>query len=275
MKNISLAAGRARMPPGSSQVLDQRTLETSYRSLPGLITPGMTVLDVGCGTGAITCGMARLAGETGKVIGIDVSDQLISQAREKYQGVANLSFTVADIRTYQPDHLFDLVASARTLQWLADPFSALRQMSSLLRDGGWLSVLDYNHEKIRWDPAPPASMQFFYRAFLQWRADAGMLNDIADHLPGYFREAGLEDISVSDQSELTRRTDADYPARMGIWAKVAEARGPQLAADGYITEPGRLRAVQEYNEWMETDGDQMEMYIRSTDGRKPARSHGK
>ncbi len=97
--------------------------------------------------------MARLAGETGKVIGIDVSDQLISQAREKYQGVANLSFTVADIRTYQPDHLFDLVASARTLQWLADPFSALRQMSSLLRDGGWLSVLDYNHE----NPLGPCS----------------------------------------------------------------------------------------------------------------------
>jgi SAM-dependent methyltransferase len=275
MKNTSLATGRAHMPAASSQILDQRTLETSYRSLSGLIEPGMTVLDVGCGTGAITCGMAKLAGATSKVIGLDASDLLISQAREKYRDVANLSFTVADIRTYHPDHPFDLVASARTLQWLADPFSALQRMSTLLRNGGWLSVLDYNHEKIRWNPAPPASMQLFYRAFLQWRADAGMLNDIADHLPGYFREAGLQDISVSDQSELTCRTDADYLARMGIWAKVAETRGLQLVADDYVTEAERLLAVQEYKEWMETDGDQMEMYIRSTDGRKPAGNQGK
>jgi hypothetical protein len=79
----------------------------------------------------------------------------------------------------------------------------------------------------------------------------------------------LEDIRTSDQSEVTSRADADYRTRMGIWAKVAETRGVQLVADGYLSEKERLKAVEDYYNWMETDGNRMEMYILSVEGRKP------
>ncbi len=264
----SLAAGRAQMPEGTQQILDQRTLAASYRTLTALIKPGMTVLDVGCGSGAITRGMAELAGETGKVVGIDPSEHLVAQAREKYREIPGLEFVIADVYTYAPAGPFDVVASARTLQWLAQPYAALQRMAGFLKAGGVLSVLDYNHEKINWQPAPPPSMLFFYDAFLRWRADAGMQNDIADQLAEYFKKAGLQEITVSRQSEAINRTEPDYASKMGIWAKVAETRGLQMVADGYITESQRMAALRDYSAWMETEGDRMEMYLLAVEGRK-------
>ncbi len=267
MSTSSLAAGRAQMPEGSNRVLDQRTLSASYRTLTALIKPGMAVLDVGCGTGAITRGMAELAGPSGTVTGVDPGESLVAQAREKYGEVPGLEFFVADVYTYAPAVAFDVVASARTLQWLANPYEALQRMAGWLKPGGILSVLDYNHEKIAWNPAPPPSMLAFYDAFLRWRADAGMQNDIADRLAGYFETAGLREIAVTGQSETVRRTDAGYATKMGIWATVAETRGHQLVADGYVTEEGRLAAVRDYTAWMATEGDSMEMYLLAVEGR--------
>jgi ubiquinone/menaquinone biosynthesis C-methylase UbiE len=267
MSASSLAAGRAQMPEGTHHILDQRTLAASYRSLEVLIKPGMTVLDVGCGTGAITRGMAERAGPSGKVVGIDPSEPLVMQAREKYREVPGLEFIVADVYTYAPAVPFDVVASARTLQWLANPYEALQRMAGFLKPGGILSVLDYNHEKINWNPVPPPSMQLFYDAFLRWRADAGMQNDIADRLAGYFETAGLLEIATTGQSETVRRTDAGYADKLGIWAKVAETRGHQLVVDGYVTEAQRQAAVQDYTAWMATEADSMEMYLLAVEGR--------
>jgi hypothetical protein len=52
-------------------------------------------------------------------------------------------------------------------------------MYSLLKPGGTVSILDYNHEALEWQPQPPVSMQRFYATFLRWRGDAGMNNHIA------------------------------------------------------------------------------------------------
>jgi SAM-dependent methyltransferase len=174
---------------------------------------------------------------------------------------------VADVYSFQPTEPFDVVAAARTLQWLADPYEALQRMAGFLKPGGLLSVLDYNHEKITWNPAPPASMLLFYEAFLRWRANAGMQNDIADRLAGYFETAGLREVASTDQSETVRRTDPDYAAKMGIWATVAETRGHQLVADGYVTEAQRLAAARDYTAWLATEGDSMQMYLLAVEGR--------
>ncbi len=267
MSDSSLAADRARMPEGTSHLLDQRTLAASYRSLAALLKPGMAVLDVGCGTGAITRGMAELATPTGTVLGIDASPALIAEAQAKHAGVAGLRFAVGDVYTFRPDEPFDVVASARTVQWLANPYEALQRMVGFLKPGGTLSVLDYNHEKIAWNPAPPPSMLLFYDAFLRWRADAGMQNDIADRLAGYFETAGLLKIATTSQSETVRRTDPGYAAKMGIWATVAETRGHQLVADGYVTEAQRQAAARDYTAWVATEADSMEMYLLAVEGR--------
>jgi hypothetical protein len=97
-------------------------------------------------------------------------------------------------------------------------------------------VLDYNHEKILCKPPPPATMQTFYEAFLRWRAEAGMDNAVADHLPGMFVTIGLVDILETPQHEMTDRTDPDFVTHISLWAEVAASRGRLMVADGIISE---------------------------------------
>jgi hypothetical protein len=81
----------------------------------------------------------------------------------------------------------------------------------MLKPGGILSILDYNHEALEWQPEPPASMRQFYATFLRWRGDAGMNNHIAEDLPDYFTEAGLSEVEVLDANEFTKKAKPNFP----------------------------------------------------------------
>jgi ubiquinone/menaquinone biosynthesis C-methylase UbiE len=284
---MSKAIERARMPKGTHAAMEDRTVFNANRNLLDIIRQGDHVLDVGCGSGSITASIASLVGETGSVTGIDTSEHLIEIARENYSSLSNIHFEIADILQYAPginrnkfmqfvtknsclseQEQFDVVSAARVLQWLANPKEILLRMVALLRPGGYISVLDYNHEKIQWSPAVPGSMSKFYEAFLQWRKDAGMDNKIADHLANMFGEAGLKNIIVSDYSELTISTDADFAKHINIWAIVAETRGKQMVSDGYITEGERAAAEKDYQNWAATTAQSMNMYLLAVTGQK-------
>lgn len=261
-------SNRAAMPIGTHAVLDRRTLYHANRNLLDLIKPGDTVLDVGCGSGSITIGIAEQVGPEGKVIGIDTSLHLIEQARENFKGYKNLHFELADINTYQPDFQFDLISSARVLQWLNNPAQVIRKMNALLKNDGLLSILDYNHEKIRFEPSIPESMSNFYHAFLNWRADAGMDNKIADHLEDLFQQAGFQDITTTDLTEKTSTGTAHFAGDINIWTIVAETRGLQVVRDGFLTEPERQQAITSYKKWQEEEALAMDMYLLAVTGRK-------
>src|SRR5688572_2859850 len=175
----------------TTKIFDNRSVEKDYATLVPLLREGLRVLDVGCGTGAISAGIARYVGNSGSVTGIDNTESFISSGKETYKNVSNLKLIHADLFNYQPEEKFDLIVAARVLQWLSNPVEALRKLGFLLRPGGQVSVLDYDHEALEWQPEPPETMQTFYRAFLKWRSDAGMDNRIAENLPDYFREAGF------------------------------------------------------------------------------------
>jgi ubiquinone/menaquinone biosynthesis C-methylase UbiE len=191
---------------------------------------------------------------------------MIQLAAEHLAEFSWLEFQKADVYSYSTTERFDLVTSARTLQWLAHPEQALANMKRWLKPGGVLAILDYNHEKIVWNPAPPASMRRFYNAFLEWRQDAGFDNAIADHLRDMMDRIGLEHIRVEAQFEITSRGDASFPVASRLWAEVAELRGPQLVQAGYVTEAERLQAIDEYVQWIATEGELMEVYLLAVEG---------
>ena len=272
-----VARHRAHMPEGTSVILDARSLATANRRLAEILRPGeilrsgMSILDVGCGTGAITRDIAEAVGPSGRVVGLDVNPGLVARARQSHGGVPGLSFEVADLFALPYRDEFDVVTAARVLQWLADPLRALRAMAGAAKPSGLVLVLDYDHERATWDPAPPESTRGFYAAFLRWRADAGMDNALADHLPALFAAAGLADVASTVQDEVSRRGDPDFAVRVGIWAEVAATRGHQMVADGAISEAERARAEAEYREWVSRDARSQRLYLRAVEGSRPAR----
>ena len=229
----------------------------------------MSVLDVGCGSGAITRGVADAVGPDGTVLGIDVSIELVGSALRSCDGVANLSFEVADIHQLERPAEFDVVNAARVLQWLADPMPALRAMVEAVRPGGTVIVLDYDHTKLEWDPEPPSAVGRFYDAFLQWREEAGMDNRLAEHLPAMFRSAGLIDIEASDEAEIAERDDEDFATRVALWPDVIATRGHQLVGDGVLSEAERSRAESEFRRWIEDDAERQLLSLSAVTGTRP------
>lgn len=250
----------------SNKIFDNRSLEKDYATLIPILKEGLRVLDVGCGTGAISNGIAKLIGPNGHVIGIDNTEKFIVSGKESYSGTKNLQLVHCDIFDYNTDEKFDLIVSARTLQWLNNPKDAILKMKELLKPGGQLSILDYNHEKLEWDPQPPTSMQLYYQSFLKWRSDAGMNNHISDDLVDYFDGAGFIAIEAFNSDEIYKKGDDNFLSRIGIWSKVANLK--QVVEEGYISEELRLLAIQEYDEWIIGEAQRMTMKLTEVRGRK-------
>ena len=248
----------------TTKIFDNRSLEADYATLISALKPGMRVLDVGCGTGAISKDIAARVGPHGHVVGIDNTAHFIESGKQTYQSVKNLELIYADIFTFETDEKFDLIVSARVLQWLNNPVEALVRFKHFLKPGGKVSVLDYNHELLHWQPLPPESMLKFYAAFLRWRADAGMNNHIAEDLPGYFEEAGFKEIEVFDADEIYLKKQDNFLSRIGIWAKVAAST--QMVEEGYISDADRLKAIEDYNNWIANEAQEMTMVLKEVRG---------
>lgn len=256
------------MPAAHNPILERRTVENANRNLLKYLKPGIRVLDMGCGSGAITRSIAGKVGSTGYVVGVDPNGNLIEQARQNAANQPGLAFEQGDVYTFDTSERFDVVTCARTLQWLAQPKEALINLKRLVKPGGHLSILDFNHEKLVWTPDAPESMQLFYSAFLKWRQDAGFDNAIADHLKELMLAIGFPNVSVEAQHEVAQKGEPNFAVDSRLWAEVAELRGPQLVKAGYITEEQRLKAIAEYDNWIATAGESMAVYLLAVEAQQ-------
>ena len=251
----------------TTKIFDNRSLSVDYRTLEPILKKGISVLDVGCGTGSISKDIANIVGNSGKVIGIDNTEKFIESGKETYKNIENLNLLHSDLFEFQTNEKFDLITSARTLQWLSNPKEALIKMKSLLKPNGRISILDYNHNNLEWNPEPPSSMKEFYKTFLKWRNDAGMNNGIADVLPDLMKEVGMVEIEKINSDEHYEKDRTDFNSKVGIWSKVAGS--VQMVEEGYLDNGLRLKAIEEYNEWVETKAISMTMKLNEVRGRMP------
>jgi ubiquinone/menaquinone biosynthesis C-methylase UbiE len=248
-------------------VLNRRTLQRDHRRLAELLQPGMIVLDVGCGPGAITVGIAKMIGPHGRVVGIDRDDSLLATARLEHAGIENLSFEIGNVLSLDFEACFDLVTAARTLQWVSEPDLAILQMTKAARTGGRIVVLDYNHDDNIWNPVPPAEFVRFYAAFLEWRTENKWSNAMADLLPTLFQSAGLTDIQIYLDDEIVDRGDPDFSSAVDIWAHVIDRIGPRLVASGHLTEAEVFGAGECYRDYSQGKLERQTLSMRTVEGR--------
>lgn len=96
-------------------------------------------LDLGCGTGGFT---RELADRSGRVLGIDLSPEMIRVARERSRGYPNVDFQVGDALRWEfGEESFDCIASIATLHHLPME-EVLVSMKRALKPGGVLLILD-------------------------------------------------------------------------------------------------------------------------------------
>jgi ubiquinone/menaquinone biosynthesis C-methylase UbiE len=104
--------------------------------------PEARVLDVGCGTGAVTRVLSEWPG-VGEVIGVDPSPVFIERARQLATQLGNVSFRLGDARSLDfKDASIDVAVVHTCLCHIPGPERALAELWRVLRPGGWLAVFD-------------------------------------------------------------------------------------------------------------------------------------
>jgi arsenite methyltransferase len=111
----------------------------------GEIREGESVLDIGCGGGVDTMIAATMAGPTGRVVGVDMSSEMVERARENLSQthLANVSFQESSAENLPfPDKDFDVVISSGVFNLIPDKLKALREVFRVMRPGGRLMMAD-------------------------------------------------------------------------------------------------------------------------------------
>jgi len=153
---------------------------------------GETVLDLGSGAGADVLISARRVGETGKAIGLDMTDEMLTLARANAAeaGVPNVEFLNGYIEEIPlAEATVDVVISNCVINLAADKRKVLREVARVLKPGGRFAVSDVIADP-NMDEATRADMQ-------QWTGCvAGALThaEFEDALSA----AGLIDIEISE-----------------------------------------------------------------------------
>ena len=114
------------------------------------------VLDIGCGNGWATRLMAEQA-QFGRVVGIDISDEMVDLARESSDGFSNLEFREASAEKLSfAEGEFTHAFSMESLYYYADVLRALKEIRRVLKSGGTFACVvdlyEENRPSHQWIP---------------------------------------------------------------------------------------------------------------------------
>ena len=185
------------------------------------ITPGMRVLEVGCGPGTFAPFLA--AGiAPGSVTGLDLDARFIDRAREKARkaGITNVTYVVGNAYALPfPTGSFDAVTSYTGIVVLTEPEKAVAEMIRVCRPGGSVSLMEAvtGPSGIRFDGLDSVAGHATYPGADRYRELQAKLQAAADHL-----------VSPMKLNSLT------WPAKsfLGLLAQ-SGLESPQLNAWGY------------------------------------------
>jgi arsenite methyltransferase len=107
------------------------------------LRPGEAVLDLGCGAGVDALQAAEMVGPAGRVIGIDMLDEMCEEARRNTGHLENVSIRQADMAALPlPGACVDVVISNCVINLARDKAQVLRETRRVLAPGGRLVVVD-------------------------------------------------------------------------------------------------------------------------------------
>lgn len=209
------------------------------------LTGGESILEVGCGTGAVTLPLAQAVGEHGRVVAVDISEPMLDVARQRAgnSGIRNITLLLGDAQVMPFERAaFDIATSRMGVMFFADPVAAFRNIGSALKPDGrlafacWAPLEENRHWLISYDIA--------LRHLGAVTSEDAKPGPLAFADPDYVRhilaEAGFAGIAIDRAHPTIIGGTAEEEARqalmMGPTARLIEAKQPsdttrQMIAD--------------------------------------------
>ncbi len=190
---------------GREQALRRMTVDLAR------LQTGESVLDVGCGTGALTRLARERVGESGKVYGIDAAPQMIAVARRKaVRHKLDIDFQVGLIEQLAfPDASFDVVLSSLMMHHLPEELKrqGLAEIVRVLKPGGRLLILDFMRGQTKGTRSQSMikrhAQQLGRHAFFAHLLHAGNHERGLEDLPPVMKEVGFSQIEIGETGFLT------------------------------------------------------------------------
>ncbi len=239
-------AATAAYTPGHSEnateFMARRTIESHGEFFLPYLTPGVSVLDCGCGPGSITLSMAGRIGD-GRVVGIDFSESQIQCAIKtaKQRGIQHAIFQVADCYSLPfDDACFDRVFSNALMEHLADPVRAMCEFRRVLKPGGVIGVSSPD-----WGgfilASPSAALATAVTAYTALQTQNGGDVSVGRKLGSHLASAGFENLQMSARYEVY----SSLPL-IGVYLALQLDRAGDVASAAtfrdWIQQPGGLFA---------------------------------
>ena len=179
--------------PGLSQDYVTRTAGQQAMFVLPYLHPGMNLLDIGCGPGTITLGLAQ-AVAPGHVTGIDHDRQHIETARKLAadRGVNNTTFKTGDAFSLPfEDNSLDAAFENNMFTHLAQKaVQAAREVHRVLKPQGFFAVRDVDADSVVWGHLNDSIRQLD-KLFIAWHQSRGSDITIGKQLPEILRQAGF------------------------------------------------------------------------------------
>ncbi len=238
--------------PAVIKVHALRTAEKDAHHLLKRLQPGMCLLDVGCGPGTITEGLAQ-AVAPGLTIGIDPVNEVLQEARQ--QNRAHSSPIYIPANTYHlpfGNGVFDAVHLHQVLQHLDKPVLALKEIKRVLKPGGILSLRESDYgSMVAWPRLPLMErwLELYHAVVTHNGADA----DAGRRIPSWLRESGFNDAELTGDSKLYTGATAQFWGESWSERTIQSSFGKQ-AIEYKLSTPEEIKNISD--SWKKWSGDE-------------------
>lgn len=202
--------------------------------------PGDRVLDLGCGNGLLTLDLSRAVGDTGHVLGLDPSADMLDLARARCSDRGNVAFLEGHAEALPCDeNSLDGAVSLQVFEYFDDMRPPLAELSRALKPGGRLVIGDMHFDTLTWHSDQPARMAEMCRIWDRHLA----CRDVPARLPALLAEAGFRAGSTTPLAFCDTQLRPDGLAAMMICLMTAYA-----VQTGALPEPEAQAWAQEQQE---------------------------
>ena len=170
------------------------------------IRPGMSVLELGCGTGDMWASKGEIIGRCSRFVLSDFSEGMLDKAKETLGDGSGIEYRVIDIQDIPfADHTFDIVIANMMLYHVPDLPRGLREVKRVLKENGTFYCATYGENGM---------MEYIYRLFSAYQVrrqvnDNFTLQNGAEKLRPFF--ADVQRLLYEDALEVTHAEDlVDY-----------------------------------------------------------------